>query len=254
MRYVLLLGVVSLMMAGCGGHKSSLLLERPMFGPIEEAASVASAIGWELSPTPQMQEHDGIEIFVNYASPSYLRQLFSNKALFGNYAGKTPYFAEHMVFYVKVANRRKEKIHIDPSAFVLVDDRGSQYKTIGWDYITAFADSRSPVGTATRGLLSDARPGYFGVSVPIGRAFGSKSQQPYALIQQSSLQRGYMYPGVVHDGLIAFWSPNARAKRLTLHIVNLTSDFDASNLPHDATEAVFEFSTSPPNVPESPSS
>ena len=240
----LLVGVVVL--TGCSGRKSSLLLERQARGPIEDEAAVAGTTRWRIEPVMQTQTRNQIDVTVNYASPDYLNNFFKNRAIFGSYAGGSPYFYEHFVFYVKIANHSPKKIRIAPTDFVLIDDRGSQYSTLGIDYITAFADYRHGTATMTRGVLENASPGYFGISVPVGKVFAAKPQGQFALLQQASLQSGYLYPGVVHDGFIAFWSPSPLAKKLRLLITNIKTEFDANDLPQSSTEFAFDFDASHP--------
>lgn len=244
MRWILV-GLAGLVCAtGCGGRTSSLLLERQARGPIAEEASVAKATSWHLVPVMQTQTQGGIEVNVNHASREYLANFFTNQTLFGRFAGPNPYYPEHMVFYVKIANRREQKIRIDPREFTLIDDRGNQYATVGIDYVTAFSESRKSVGTTTRGLLEGASPGYFGVSVPVGKLMVPKSQGQFARLQQAALQAGYLYPGVVHDGLIAFWNPATTATTLRLLVTNIKTDFDARDEPKTALEFSFEFTAS----------
>ena len=244
MRWILV-GIAGLVCAaGCGGRISSLLLERQARGPIAEEASVAKAISWHLVPVMQTELQEGIEVNINHASREYLANFFSNQNLFGRFAGPNPYYSEHMVFYVKIANQSDGKIRIDPREFTLVDDRGNQYATVGADYVTAFAESRQPVGTVTRGALEGASPGYFGVSLPVGRLVAGKPQAQFARLQQAALQVGYLYPGVVHDGLIAFWNPATTATNLRLLITNIKADLDAKDEPKTALEFSFEFTAS----------
>ena len=244
MRWIPVSLVILILVSGCGGRKSSLLLERQARGPMEEEPEVAKPRDWSLDPVMQTLITDKVEVFVNHASRTYLKNFFRNKAIFGPYAGGSPYFAEHLVFYVKIANRSKERIHLDPSTFILIDDRRNQYASIGTDYVTAYADARAPVSTTTRGMLSDARPGYFGISLPVGRMVASKPQGRFALLRQSSIQQGYLYPGVTHDGLIAFWNPSAQVTALRLLITNIKTDFHANDEPQKALEFPFEFTVS----------
>ena len=238
-------GVAGLVgLAGCGGRISSLLLERQARGPIAEEASVAKAISWHLVPVMQTELQRDVEVNVNHASREYLANFFSIRNLFGHFAGPNPYYPEHMVFYVKIANQSEGKIHIDPREFTLIDDRGNQYATVGADYVTAFAESRQPVSTTTRGVLEGANPGYFGLSVPVGRFVAGKPQGQFARLQQAALQAGYLYPGVVYDGLIAFWNPSTTATTLRLLVTNIKADFDANDEPKTALEFSFEFTAS----------
>ena len=246
MRHVIVSLAVIAMIAGCSGRKSSLLLERQARGPISDEPSVARPIPWQLEPVMQTQTKQGVEVNVNFASHEYLRNFFSNKQLFGGYAGTSPYYPENMIFYVKITNQSDKKIRINPAEFTLIDDRGNQYGAVGVDYVTAFGEYRKPMATTTRGVLEGASPGYFGLSVPIGKLVAAKPQGQFALLQQSSLQAGYLYPTVVHDGLIAFWNPAEHATKLRLLITNIKTDFDANDLPRTTLEFSFEFSASKP--------
>lgn len=233
--------VGGLLLAGCGGRRSALLLERFARGPLEEAPTVGQRGGWVLKPDTQTQEQAKVQVTVTAASPEYLKTFFGNKAVFGEFAGANPYFPQHLVFYVKIANRSEGRIRISPAEFAVVDDRGNQYTPLNVDYVTAYAEYRAPMSTATRGLLSEARPGYFGFSVPVGRLVAGKPQGRFALIQQAALQMGLLHPGVVHDGLVAFWSPAQEAKALRLLLTNIKADFDASDFPQTSLEFAFEF-------------
>ena len=233
------MGLVGL--TGCGGRKSSLLLERQARGPINEEPLIAKPHVWQLDPTMQTDTKSDIEVFVNYASREYLKNFFSNKAIFGSYAGPSPYYPEYLVFYLKIANRSNMKIRINPAEFTMVDDRGNQYSTVGVDYVTAFAEYRKPGSTTARTLIEGASPGYFGINLPVGKFFAQKPQGQFALLQQSSIQPGYLYPGVSYDGLIAFWNPTPNATHLRLLVTNIKSDFDASDWPKTAIEFLFEF-------------
>ena len=233
--------VVMLGVSGCVARKSSLLLERQARGPLEEEQTVATSLVWQLKPLSQTQTKQGIDVTVTHATSSYLKDLFSKKAIFGPYAGMNPYFPEQLIFYVKIANRSDKKIRLNPAEFVMVYDRGNQYSTINTDYVTAYADYRGGTATTTRGLLENASPGYFGINVPIGKVVASKPQGRFALLQQSSLQSGYLYPGVVHDGLVAFWNPAAAAQRVLLLVANIKTNFDANDLPMASIDFSFEF-------------
>jgi len=229
-----------LLASGCGMKTSSLLLERHARGPLAESPAIGQPVEWQLEPAPQTQEQRKIELAVTYASKEYQRQFFSNPLMFGPYAGPTPYFSENLVFYIKVANRSDKRIAFNPQEFVLVDDRGNQYSTIGEDYVTALAEARAPMATTTRGVLEEARPGYFGLSLPIGKMLATKPQGRFALMKRSLLQSGPLYPNVIHDGLIAFWSPTRQATSLRL-LVNIKTDFDANDVPQTVLEFPFAF-------------
>ncbi|MBI3087611.1 MAG: hypothetical protein HYY91_01805 [Candidatus Omnitrophica bacterium] len=205
-----------------------------------EEREVAQQIQWTLEPLTQTKTQDGVEIVVTHATWQYLHEFFRNKEIFGSYAGLNPFFPEQMVFYVKIANHSGQKLRIDPAEFVMIDDRENQYQSQSPDYSTALAEAKAPVGTMTRGVLEDARPGYFGVGLPVGKIIG-KPQQRYALLSMSTLQLGYLYHGVVYDGLVAFWSPHAGAKQVTLLLSNIKTDFDANDEPGKKLEFAFDF-------------
>lgn len=246
MRHVMVGLLVLLTVAGCGTKKSSLLMERNARGPIDEALLVAHRFEWHLEPVRQTQTKQGVEVTVNHASREYLDNFFKNKNLFGAYAGRNPYYLENLVFYVQIANRSDERVFVDPGVFVLVDDRGSQYAVVGVDYVTALAEARAPFATATRGIIEEARPGYFGLSLPVGKMVSSKPQGQFALIKQSALQAGYYYPGVSHDGLIAFWNPSVNATKIKLFISDIRTDISPENLAKSALNFVFEFTATKP--------
>ena len=230
---------------GCGGRRSSLLLERQARGPIAEERAIAKALPWVLEPVTQTQTRNGIEALVTCAPPAYLHDFFNNRQVFGAFAGLNPYFMEQIVFYVKIANRSGKKLRIDPDQFVLLDDRGNQYRALSADYATALAEAKAPVGTLTRGVLEEARPGYFGVGVPVGKIIG-KPQQRFALLKIASLQAGYLYDGVVYDGFVAFWSPHQQAQRVTLLLTDVKTNFDPADVPQGTLDFVFEFAAHHP--------
>ena len=230
-----------IILSGCAGRKSSLLLERQVRGSLGEEARVGHPVPWHLQPVTQTKTQKGIEVTVNYASREFLRGFFSDRAVFGDFAGTNPFFPEHLVFYVKVVNHSDKPISINPTVFVVTDDRGNQYHVLGQDYITAFAESRQPMATLTRGVLEEARPGYFGVGLPVGKIFAAKPQGRLALLSQSALKPGPLFPGTVYDGLISFWNPPAVANTLRLLLTEVKTDFDSEDVPKTSVDFVFEF-------------
>jgi hypothetical protein len=83
------------------------------------------------------------------------------------------------------------------------------------------------------------------VGLPIGKLF-AQPQWRFALLKQSALQGGDLYPGVTHDGLITFWSPVPLAQKLSLVIANVQTDFDPRDEPRQSIEFVFDFEASHP--------
>ncbi len=234
---------VIVLVTGCARfqHTSSLLLERRVRGSLTEEALVGRAVPWHLDPITQTKAEQGIEVNVNFASKAYLQNFFSNQATFGTFAGHNPYFPEHLVFYMKVANHSTKKIFINPVVFVITDDHNNQYHVLGQDYITAFAESRQPLATMTRGVLEEARPGYFGLSLPVGKIFAAKPQGDFALLVQSALKTGPLFPGTVYDGLISFWNPRTDTKKVHLLTTGIKTDFDANDVPKTSLDFTFDF-------------
>ncbi len=239
-----------LLVVGCGGRKSSLLLERRARGPLAEYPGVSIGRDWQLEPATQTQEQGQVAVTSTFASRHFLKEFFDNTQVFGPYAGKTPFFPENIVFYVKISNKSQQRIRIDPADFVLLDDRGNQYSPLNVDYVSALEEAHAPVSTVTRGMLSEARPGYFGIGLPVGKLFGGKSQDRFALIKLSSLQAGYLYPGVTHDGLLSFWSPSSSAANIRLNISNVKTDFEPHDWPKTSHDFPFAFRVL--NAPETP--
>ncbi|MBI4597333.1 MAG: hypothetical protein HY737_02895 [Candidatus Omnitrophica bacterium] len=240
------IALLTVVLCGCGVRTSSLLLERHARGPIAENASIAHRVDWKLEPLSQTQTQKNVDVIATFGSQSWMKDFFSNRNAFGAFAGMNPYFLENIVFYVRVANKSTQPILINPPAFVLIDDRGNQYTPINEDYVNAIAEAKAPVAVATRGMLEDARPGYFGVGVPIGKLVNTRPQGRFALIKQSSLQSGYLYPSVTYDGLVAFWSPSHDTKSLKLVLTDIKTDFNANNEPQASLEFPFTFQVVPP--------
>jgi len=241
----IVIGIMALLfVAGCGSsRKSSLLLERYSRGTMDQQPAAGQTVSWRLDPAMQKAEQRSVAVDVTYASPEFLQNFFSNRKVFKEFAGQNPYFPEHLVFYVTIKNSSRQRLRLSPGEFVLVDSTGSQYSPLNVDYVTAFAEFRAPMSTVTRGMLEDASPGYFGFSVPVGKMVSGKPQGRFALIQQSSLQTGYLYPTVVHDGLIAFWNPSREAASMRLILPGIKTDFDANDWPQTSLEFTFDFQT-----------
>ncbi len=246
MRTIWVLVMVLGLMSGCSGKRSSLLMERRVRGTLAEEPAVGMRIMRRLEPMTQTQAQQGVGVTVAYASSEYLQTFFNNRAVFGGFAGKNPFFLENIVFYVKVANQSEKKITVDPTEFVLVDDRGNQYPILGTDYITAFAESHLSVASMTRGVLEEARPGYFGLSLPVGKMFASKPQGRFALLSMSTLKSGAMFPDTVYDGLVYFWNIHEAAKKVRLILTGIKTDFAADDLPKTSLTLTFDFDVAAP--------
>jgi len=237
--------MVLVVVSGCGGRKSSLLLERNARGPLDQALLVGKRVELHAEPVWQTETQEGIDIAVTHASREFLNNFFKNKDLFGDFAGRNPYYKENLVFYIEIANRSDQKIFVNPGNFVIVDDQGNQYNPVGMDYVTALGEARAPFSTATRGVIEEARPGYFGLSLPVGKIVSAKPQGQFALLKQSALQAGVYYPGVSHDGIVAFWNPSSKATTVRLMLYDIKTQFDPSDIPQRSLNFAFEFAVSP---------
>ena len=237
------LGVV--LVTGCAARKSSLLLERQARGPMNEEGQIAESQIWTLDPPTQTLVQGDIQVTVTYASPQYLRDFFDNRQVFGTFAGMNPFFNEQMVFYVQVTNHSGKKILIDPARFVMIDDKQNQYSIIGADYGNALAETKQPLASLTRGMIDEAKPGYFGVGVPVGKLL-PRSQRRFGLLKMASLQPGLVYDGVTYDGMVAFWSPHEAATSLTLVVGDVKTDYGPDDLPKVSKDFTFKWSAKHP--------
>ncbi len=240
MRVVMIGAAALMLVCGCA-HKSSILMERPMRGLLVAASDVGHPLYRLWDPGTQASTQEQITVRVTATTQEYLTSFFGNKRIFGEYAGKNPFFPEQLVFYIHISNDGTERVFINPAEFVLIDDRGNQYTPLNVDYVTALAEYQSPVATTTRGILENASPGYFGFSVPVGRMFVTKPQDRFALVKESSLQTGYLYPGVLHDGFLSFWNPSTQATKLRLVVGNIKTGFDSSDQPTKSLDFPFQF-------------
>lgn len=240
------LTLLSIAVVGCGGRKSSLLLERQSRGPMELEGGVARPEAWVLDPATHTKTLNGVEITATYADPRYLWELFNNREIFGPYGGMNPFFREQIVFYLKINNKSGKKLRLDPEQFVLLDEKGNQYHSLSADYGNALAEAKkSAVSRTARGIVDDASPGYFGVNLRVGKIV-PESQQRFALLKMASLQGGYLYDGVTYDGLVAFWSPHRDSKKFKLLLSNIKTNFDPADTPQAILDFSFEFAANHP--------
>jgi hypothetical protein len=243
MRYRLIISllIVILAIAGCSRKKDKILLERRALGRITDEPSMAKEVERELDPVFQTKTQDGVEVSIRFASREYQNSFFNNEDVFGDFAGESPYYPEHVVFHLSITNGSEDRILVQPNYFVLVDDLGNQYGPIGVAYLLAFAKFRTPISSLTTEALEDAHPSYMGIGVPIGKLVTGKGQRRLALIKQVSIRPGYLYPGVSHDGVIAYWNPATTSRRLRLFLSNIATDFDPNNEARKSINFVFDF-------------
>ena len=65
------------LIAGCGVHTSSLLLERHARGPLADSGAIAHQVNWNLDPVTQTQSQKSVDVIVTFASQQYLGQFFN---------------------------------------------------------------------------------------------------------------------------------------------------------------------------------
>jgi hypothetical protein len=239
-------GFVVISGCGVGVKRDVLLAERKARGQLSETEQAGVLGGRLLEPVTQTLAQGKVTVTATFMPQRELETFFANRQVFGKRAGKSPYFPENLVFYIRIANKGEQRIQIAPGEFVMIDDHGNQYSPIGVEYVTAIAESRQPIRAATRGLLEDARPGYFGFSVPVGKMVAGKPHWRSVLIGQASLQSGYLHPGVIHDGLVAFWSPTRDAVLLRLIVGGIKTDFTANDEAKASLEFPFTFTVAHP--------
>ena len=221
-----------------------LISDRRALGPIEESGRIGLPAILRLEPVEQTQEHDGVVVSVKHADETFLTELFSDQEIFGKAVGENPFWSEHLVFYVEVSNGTGQRVQVNPATFIVVDDRGNQYSALSAESVAALEEyHRSSISSTTRSVADDVEPGYFGVKIPVGRFLVRESKR-LALIKRTGLLSGVLYPEVAHSGLLAFWTPSTRAKKLRL-IMSDIRKVGPNGTPQECFEVQFEFTIRP---------
>lgn len=214
--------------------------ERPK-GQIELRRPESLMPGVRLNPATASLSKEGIDVTVRYASPEELEKFFENKEIFGNLAGKNPYPAETLIFFLKVANHSGKKIRVNPDDFVLIDNLNIQYTELSPDNISALYESRAGVWSFAK-ATGDLAPGYYGAPLKVAGSLGAGSgRKQHYLIKQVRLAGGYVYPGIAYDGYIAFPLPHPSSTSVRLLIFNIKTDFNAADIPANAVHFEFPF-------------
>ena len=212
--------------AGCSHQRPSILFEREARSPVAVVQELGKMRSLQLEPVSVTVEHEGVEVTIRHASDEYLHEYFKNAAIFGSYAGPSPYFSINAVFYVRIVNHGTGKVHFDPNRIVILDDTDTQYEPLSPDYIIALSEAKPGVGRMTRAAIESA-PGPYGI--PVGRFAAGlvpQSQRRLAMLKQVDLQPGFIYPGVIYDGLIAFLRPHPSARKLRVLVPDVKTDYD----------------------------
>ncbi len=225
------------LLAGCRGLPT---MERPK-GQIELRRPEALLASVLLNPATASLSREGVDVTVRYATAEELDKFFENKEIFGSLAGKNPYPAETLVFFVKVANFSGKKIRVNPENFVLIDNLNIQYAELSADNISAMYESRANAWSFAK-TTGDLAPGPYGAPLKVAGALGSGGgRKQHYLIKQVRLAAGYVFPGIAYDGYVAFPRPHPNANSVRLFIHNIKMDFNPADLPANAIHFEFPF-------------
>ncbi len=193
-----------------------------------------------LEPLTQTQAKEGVEVTVRYATQKELVEFFMNQDIFGANAGASPFLPNMIVFYIKISNQGNEKIRLDPSEFVMIDDLNTQYSYLSPEYIATLHETRGTIYTIAR--TAEAAPGLYGAGVGLATDITKgRSGRKRFLLAQSALSGGYIYKEIVYDGYIAFFKPNKLASQLRLIIPNIKTSFGPDDRPLSSADFEFKF-------------
>ncbi|MBI1953224.1 MAG: hypothetical protein HYS41_03785 [Candidatus Omnitrophica bacterium] len=235
MRQVLVL-LILLNGAGCG--RGFAILERPK-GQIELHQPEVVLAPLTVTPPTASVSKLGIDVTVRYAAPAELENFFKNEKIFGKLAGKNPYPAETLIFYVKVANHSAKKIKVNPDDFVMIDNLNIQYAELSPDNISALYETKANVWAYAKST-GDLAPGPYGIPLKAAAlAGGGGGRKLHYLIKSVRLAGGYVHPGIAYDGYVAFPRPHPNTTSVRVLIANLKTDFNPADEP--ATAIDFEF-------------
>ncbi|MDP8234489.1 MAG: hypothetical protein P9M06_06810 [Candidatus Saelkia tenebricola] len=231
MHKQILLCIVIVMLSGCAGE---YVYGKKTKGRLEPHART-KAEGYQLIPIEQTQEQENIEILVQHMSHQELNMLFTDKKTYGIYAGKNPYLKELIVFKVRIENKSESRIFINPDNLVILDELGTQYLYINPDHIVDLYKSK-------RSLYSFAKSTFSLTPVDLTpKVAGRGLNKILALLKSIELTGGYVYPGVVYDGFVAFLRPIPDARDMKLVFSNIKTTFDVNDEALESIDFTFSF-------------
>lgn len=239
----LCLGVLTLgVIVGCA---RATPLPRALKGQLELEQAKPKKVIIKTMPPFAVSEKDGVEVLIRYASENELDRFFSNKAIFGEYAGGNPYPEQTLVFYVKITNKSGQRIRVSPEDFVLIDDLNTQYIHLSPDDISAMYEAKGNFWAFAKST-GDLAPGYYGAPFKVAGTFGEGSgRRANYLIRQARLTGGYVHDQVTYDGYVAFPRPHPNAKTLKVTLANFKAAFNADDRPATTHDFVFDFTLVP---------
>lgn len=225
-------------LAGCA---HSTPPPRSLKGQLELEQARPPRVLLRTTPPFAVAEKDGIEVTIRYASENELDNFFSNKVIFGKYAGKNPYPDQTLVFYVRIANKTGHRVRITPDDFVLVDDLSIQYVHLSPDDISAMYETHGDFWAFAKST-GDLAPGYYGAPFRVAGEFaGGGARRANYLIRQARLTGGYVFDQVTYDGYVAFPRPHPNAKKLHVILTNFKTALDPADSPTASMDFEFDF-------------
>lgn len=230
------------MLAGCA---HSTPPPRSLKGQLELEQAKPLKVMVKTTPPFAVLEKEGVEVTIRYASENELNNFFSNKVIFGKYAGKNPYPEGTLVFYVRIANKSGHRIRVNPDDFVLVDDLNIQYVHLSPDDISAMYETHGDFWAFAKST-GDLAPGYYGAPFRVaGDLAGGGPRRANYLIRQARLTGGYVHDRVTYDGYVAFPRLHPNAKTLRVILTNIKMALNANDESTASTDFEFEFTLTP---------
>jgi len=218
---------------------------RKLKGQLEFEQAKPLKVVIKTTPPFAVLEKEKVEVTIRYASENELNNFFSNKVIFGKYAGKNPYPEGTLVFYVRIANKSDHRIRINPDDFVLIDDLSIQYVHLSPDDISAMYETHGDFWSFAKST-GDLAPGYYGAPFKMAGSLadGGPRRANY-LIRQARLTGGVVHDQVTYDGYVAFPRPHPNAKQLRVILANFKMALDADDEATAATDFNFDFTLTP---------
>jgi len=183
-----------------------------------------------LEPPSLTLTKKNVTFYIEHFNNKELDEFFSNKERFRKCAGSSPYFDDMLVFYIRITNNSGGKIKINSENFVILDDLNSQYSHLNINYIISLYKSKSKIYSLTKSAEKLTPGGIYGTSVDMATSLAGRGiEKKFIQLKNVELSGGYIYSGVVYDGLIAFFKPSQKASIIKLILPDIITKFDANN-------------------------
>lgn len=224
------IGIVCVAATGCATD-STLLGQRyskQQFVLAPEGGRATSGGELVLEPPSQTLQKDGIEISVEYASRAYLHEFLKSPGWAGK-RHKNPYPDQLMVFYVKVSNHSDQRVRIDPSRFVVLDDLNAQHDLVGIEYAAASRGVSRQVHSLSQ-TGGQYAPGFYSAPFEVANVLLERpARGRLDAMRALSLPGGMVYHNVTYDGFVAFDRPRPGAKQFRFLMPHVQTHFDAKD-------------------------